>query len=69
MSPLEHGPEALDSIGVRHAIHVLADGVIDRLMLELGHSVVGSGFIRVEDRTRLDVLPDEALEGLLRPWR
>ena len=62
--PLQHGPKALDPVGVRHAVHVLTDRVIDRLMLELGHSVVGSGFIRVEDRTRLDVLPDEALEGL-----
>ena len=62
--PLEHAPERLYAVGMGHAIHVLADRVIDRLMLELGHPVVCSGFIRVEDRTRLDVLPDEALEGL-----
>ena len=43
-----------------HTIHVLTDRVIDRLMLELGPPVVGSGFICVEDRARLDMLPDEA---------
>ncbi len=62
--PLQYAPEALDPVDVRHPVDVLADAVIDRLVIELGHPLVGSRLVRVEGGPRLDVLADEALEGL-----
>ena len=44
--------------------HIFPDAVVNRLMVKLRHSLVGSGFVRVERRTRLHVVSQHALKLL-----
>ena len=59
---LEHGPEGLDPVGVGLASDILGDRVIDRLMVEFGHSLVGRSLVSIDRRARLRVLADKARE-------
>ena len=60
---LEHRSEGFDAVGVRHSPDVFADSVIDRLVIELRHPSVCRCIVRVDGRSGLDMLADEALEG------
>ena len=53
-------PKALDPVGVRHAIDVFADGVLDALM-RVGDAFGGCGVIGVDHRVRLGILGHEVL--------
>ena len=43
---LQHGPERLDSVGVRHAVHILAHTVVDAPMVR--DTSIGSVVFRVD---------------------
>ena len=62
MRPLEHRPKALDPVRVGLTPHVFGDGVIDRLVLEIVHPSICRRVVRVDGRSGLDMLADEALE-------
>ena len=57
VGPLEHGPEALHAVSVRHSPDVLADRVLDRLVIR--QVVVGQGVVGVDAGSGFDVLYDE----------
>ena len=59
--PLEHGPERLDSIHVRHAVNVLADRVLERLV-RVRDAFVGHRIVRVDRRVRVRHFVHEALQ-------
>ena len=61
VAALEHGPMALDALCVRHAVHVLAHGVIDGLMV--GEPLVAAVLVRVNLGSRLHLVKHELLEG------
>ena len=62
MSPLQHGPEALDSIRMGLTSHVLTNAVLDGFMV--GKRMVGQSVIGVDLGTGFDVLHDEPAHGL-----
>ncbi len=57
--PLEHGPEALDPVGVRHVTDVLPGRVLDRLMV--CEPLIPAVVIGVDHRVRLHMAFDEPL--------
>lgn len=59
---LEHRPERLDPVDVRHAVHEFLGGVIDRFMRVFRHPGIGAGFVGVEGCARLYMLPHKALQ-------
>ena len=66
VSPLEHGPERLDAVGVGLAFDVLADAVTDSGVIEVQTDpVVSAVVVRVDGGPRLDPLLDEALQAIL----
>ena len=46
MRPLEHGPEGFNTVGMGLASNILADTVLDRLMVRQG--VIGQGIVGVD---------------------
>ena len=62
IAPLEHGPERFHAVGVNVAPYVLLDGVLDRFVILQGD--VRSGVVRVDLRSRPDVIGNESLKGL-----
>ena len=45
VATFQHGPKGLDSVGVRHAVHVLPGGVLHRLMAVVRNALVGCVFV------------------------
>ena len=64
VSALQHRPEGLDAVGVRHAPDVLGDVVVDFLVVEAGHAAVAASGIRIDLRARRRMVRDETLHGL-----
>ena len=60
IAPLQHGPEALHTIGGRHPAYILTGGVANRLVIE-GHPLVCTGLIGEHLGTRCGVLGNETL--------
>ncbi len=61
MSALQHRPERLDAVGMGHAVHVLADRVLDAFM-RVRNALVGYGVIGIDNRVRLGIFGHEALQ-------
>ena len=59
---LERGPEGLDAIRMCLTPDIFGDGVIDRLVIEFRHPPVCRRIVRVDGRSRLNMLTDEALK-------
>ena len=59
IAALEHAPERLHAIGVGLAAHILADRVLDGLMLER-QRLVGTGLVGIDRRVRVRGVLDEA---------
>ena len=61
--PLEHGPEALDAVGMRHAVNVFANRMLDRFVV-VGDAPISRRFIGVDRGIGGCVIGDEALQRL-----
>ena len=71
--PLEHGPEALDAVGMRDAVNVFANRMLDRFVV-VGDAPISRRFIGVDRGIGGCVIGDEALQRLCvrspsPPWR
>ena len=62
VATLEHGPKALDPIGVCLLADVLASGMVYRFVLEAAHASICRRVIGKNRRSRLRRLPDKALQ-------
>ena len=62
IAPLHQRPKRLDAVGVRHAVHVFTDRVLDRFMV--GEPVVAAMVIGVDHGVRRHLLADKALQRL-----
>ncbi len=63
VATLEHRPEAFDSVGVGHAVHMLADAVLHCFVLER-HSLISAVAVCIDSRAGVGVFTDETLERL-----
>jgi len=63
VSALQHGPEALDPVGVRLPPDIFGDGVLDRFVVALD-PLVGRRLVRIDRGVLLGVLLDEVLQRL-----
>ena len=61
IAPLEHRPEGFDPVGVGHAVHILADTVLDGLMLER-HPPIPAVIVCVDCRPLGSVIADKLLK-------
>ena len=61
VAALEYRPEQFDSVGVSHAVHVLADSVLYRFVLER-HSLISTVVVGVDCRSFRCLIADEALK-------
>ena len=64
VSAFQHRPERLDAVGVRHAVDVLGNRVLDALM-RVRDAFVGRRVVGVDHSARLGILGDEAVQGIL----
>ena len=62
VSAFQHRPERLDAVGVRHAVDVLGNRVLDALM-RVRDAFVGRRVVGVDHSARLGILGDEAVQG------
>ena len=64
MGALQHRPEGFDAIGVRHAVNVLGDRVLDAFM-RVGDALVSRCVVGVNHGVRLGILGHKVLQGIL----
>ena len=64
MSAFQHRPERLDAVGVRHAVDVLADRVLHRLV-RVGNALVSRCVVGVNRGIRRSIVGDEVLQHAL----
>ena len=60
---LEHGPERLNPVGMRHAVHILTDAVLHGFMLER-HTLISAVIVRIDGRALGGAIADETLKRL-----
>ena len=63
VSALEHGPEALYPVSMRHITDILADAVADALMV-IRKPVISLGVIGIDHGVRRRMIGDKTVQGL-----
>ncbi len=65
---LEHAPETLDPVGMRHAVNVLTDTVTDALVLK-GHALIGRRIVCIDLGIGRGVFRDKPPAKSWHPYR